>query len=377
MAADKDERTEDPTEKKKTDARNKGQVARSKELATMMVLLGAGLAFLFFGHYLATAMAQVFKRGFTLEKEDAFDPSRMFVQMDKLLLEIGAPMFGIIVLLVVFAFVGNIAIGGFNFSTKAMAPKFSKMNPLTGIKRILGIQGLIELVKSVAKVLVVVGAAYMCFKLYYVKMMRINIETMPMALYDALDILLWIFIILSISLLIIAVIDIPFQIYQHNEQLKMTKQEVKDEHKNAEGDPQVKGRIRNLMFAAHKRRMLAEVPKADVVVTNPTHYAVAIKYDQNGTGAPRLIAKGADELAKYIREIAEAHEIPILTAPLLARSIYYTTEVEAEVPAKLFAAVAQVLAYVYALKDYKKGKSKKRPKAFAPSKLPIPPDMRY
>lgn len=377
MAADKDERTEDPTEKKKSQAREKGQVVRSKELATMMVLLGGGLGFLFFGHYLATALMVAFKQGFKLEKEDAFDPSRMFVQMQSILELVGLPLFGIVVMLLCFAVIGNLAVGGFNFTMKATKAKFSKLNPITGLKRILGVQGLIELVKSIAKVLVVVGAAYMCFQIYKDKMMRINIETMPSGLFDALDILLWIFIILSMSLLIIALIDVPFQIHQHTEQLKMTKQEVKDEHKNSEGDPIVKGRIRKLMFLASRRRMLADVPKADVVVTNPTHYAVAIQYDPLKAGAPMLIAKGADELALYIREIAEAHEIPILNAPLLARSIYYTTELEEEVPEKLFSAVAQVLAYVFALKEYKKGKSKKRPKDFSPNKLEIPPDMRY
>ncbi|WP_016956870.1 flagellar biosynthesis protein FlhB [Catenovulum agarivorans] len=377
MAADDQDRTEEPTAKKKSDARNKGQIPRSRELGTMMVLVGGGIGFLLYGHYLAGALYRMFKQGFILEREDAFDMSRMLVRLENLLFEVTWPVLAVLIVLVVFAVIGNVAVGGYNFSTKAMQPKLSKMNPINGLKRIFGTQGLIELVKSIAKVAVVIGTAYMCFNLFYQELLHINVENMPSGLFKALEILIWVFLILSCSLIVITLIDVPYQLYHHNEQLKMTKQEVKDEHKNSEGDPQVKGRIRSAMFRAHQRRMMQEVPKADVVVTNPTHFAVALKYDPLGTGAPRLVAKGADEMAAHIRKIAEAHQVPILTAPMLARAIYYTTEFEEEIPEKLFAAVAQVLAYVFALRDYKKGKVKKRPKQFTPSKLPIPPDMHY
>ncbi|MER2492226.1 flagellar biosynthesis protein FlhB [Catenovulum sediminis] len=377
MAADAEGRTEDPTSKKLSDARSKGQIPRSRELSTMMVLVGGGLGFLLYGHYLATAMFGMLKNALTLEREDAFDISRMFVQMESALDAIAWPVLAINIVLLIFAVIGNIAIGGYNFSAKAMRPKFSKMNPITGFKRIFGIQGLVELVKSIAKVAVVVISAYVCFKMFYQELLHINVESMPGGLFKALEIMIWVFLILSASLIVITLIDVPYQIYNHNEQLKMTKQEVKDEHKNAEGDPLIKGKIRQAMFKASQRRMLQEVPKADVVVTNPTHFAVALKYDPLGTGAPMLVAKGVDEMAGHIRDIATAHEVPILTAPMLARAIYYTTEFEEEIPEKLFAAVAQVLAYVFALRDYKKGKVKKRPKQFRSSNLPIPPDMYY
>ncbi|WAJ69307.1 flagellar biosynthesis protein FlhB [Catenovulum adriaticum] len=377
MAAEDEGKTEDPTAKKEEDARKKGQVARSRELGTMMVLVGGGIGFLLYGHYLGTALFGVFKKGFELEREDAFDMSRMFIQMKTLLAEVAWPAFALILVLVVFAVIGNIALGGYNFSTQAMRPKLSKMNPIKGFKRIFGIQGLVELVKSVAKVAVIITTAYICVNLFYDELLHINVEAMPEGLFKALEILIWVFLILSCSLILITLIDVPYQLHQHNEQLKMTKQEVKDEHKNSEGDPIVKGRIRKAMFQAFQRRMMQEVPKADVVVTNPTHFAVALKYDPLGSGAPKLVAKGADEMALHIRKIADAHDVPILTAPMLARAIYHTTEFEEEIPEKLFAAVAQVLAYVFALKDYKKGKVKKRPKQFSPSKLPIPPEMKY
>jgi flagellar biosynthetic protein FlhB len=173
----------------------------------------------------------------------------------------------------------------------------------------------------------------------------------------------------------IALIDVPYQAHKHKEEMKMTKQEVKDERKNAEGDPQVKGRIRRLQYQAAARRMMQEVPKADVVVTNPTHYSVALKYDQNGNRAPVVVAKGGDELAMHIRKIATAHDVPLVATPMLTRAIYYTTEVDEEIPHKLFMAVAQVLAYVFQLKAFKAGKGK-RPKPVS-NNLPIPPDMRY
>ncbi|WP_017444789.1 flagellar biosynthesis protein FlhB [Gayadomonas joobiniege] len=377
MAADDDGRTEDPTSKKLEDARKKGQVPRSRELSTMMVLLGGGFGFLLFGHYLASALYRTFEKGFSLERADAFDMHRMFIHLKDLAAEIAIPLLAVNIILFIFAIFGTLAIGGFNFSTQAMVPKLSKMSPLKGFKRMFGMQGLVELLKSFAKVAVVVGAAYTCYLLYADELLQINIAGLPGGLFKALEILIWVFLILSASLAVISLIDVPYQMHQHTEQLKMTKQEVKDEHKNAEGDPQVKGRIRQAMFKATQRRMMKEVPKADVVVTNPTHFAVALKYDPLGRGAPVVLAKGADEMARHIREIAEAHQVPILSAPLLARAIYYTTDFEEEIPEKLFAAVAQVLAYVFAMRDYKKGKSKQRPNSFKPSKLPIPPDMIY
>ena len=185
----------------------------------------------------------------------------------------------------------------------------------------------------------------------------------------------WAFFLLTLGMVPIALFDVPYQSYKHNEQMKMTKQQVKDERKNSEGDPQVKGRIRKLQYQAATRRMMQEVPKADVVVTNPTHYSVALKYDEHGVRAPVVIAKGSDELAMHIRKIATAHDVPLIPSPMLTRAIYYTTEVDEEIPHKLFMAVAQVLAYVFQLKKYKAGKAK-RPKPLARD-LPIPPDMRY
>ncbi len=368
-------KTEDPTEKKLEQSRNKGQVARSKELSTFVQLMGAALFFLLWGPYFVGGLIDVLSHGLVLEREDAFDPSRMFIRLQTALNDIKWPFFTFVLIMAVIGILSSIVVGGYNFTMKAAAPKFSKLNPISGLKRIFGVQGLVELVKSIAKVLVVVGTAYTLITMYFDQLLQINAEVMPNSIYTALDILQWIFIGLALSLIIVAIIDVPYQIWQHNEQLKMTKQEVKDERKNSEGDPLIKGKIRSLMFQAHQRRMMQNVPEADVIVTNPTHYAVALKYDTERSGAPILLAKGVDDIAGHIRDIADAHDIPILCSPMLARSIYHTTEIEQEIPEKLFAAVAQVLAYIFQLREYKKGKASRpqKPK----QNLPIPPEIRY
>ena len=198
---------------------------------------------------------------------------------------------------------------------------------------------------------------------------------MPNMIGNALDILLWMFLLLCCSIFLIVVIDAPFQLWKHNKDLRMTKQEVKDEHKDTEGSPEVKGRIRRLQMEMANRRMMQEVPKADVVVTNPTHYAVALKYEDGGSQAPVLLAKGTDETAAKIREIALEYDIPLVQSPALARSVYHTTELEKEIPQGLFVAVAQILAYVYQLRLFKQGQAK-RPKK-PDSESPIPEDLRY
>ena len=204
--------------------------------------------------------------------------------------------------------------------------------------------------------------------------LHLDVELYPNNLFHALDMLEWAFLFLTLGMIPIAALDVPYQMYKHNKEMKMSKQEVKDERKNAEGDPMVKGRIRRLQYQAAARRMMQQVPEADVIVTNPTHYSVALKYDDNGGRAPVVVAKGIEELAMHIRKIGDAHDVPIVPSPMLTRAIYYSTEVAHEIPHKLFMAVAQVLAYVYQLRAFKAGKGK-RPKPLKKD-LPIPPELR-
>lgn len=238
-----------------------------------------------------------------------------------------------------------------------------------------GLQALVELGKSILKVAVVVGVAYLLLHVFFMDIMALSLMSEPNNIESAMYFLGWLFMGLCASISIIALVDAPYQKWNHIKQLKMSMQEIKDEYKNSEGSPETKGRIRRAQIQMSMKRMMQQVPTADVIVTNPTHYAIALKYDQGKFRAPVVVAKGVDEVAMHIRKIANEHKIPVLESPALARSIYYTTKLDHPIPEQLFAAVAQVLAYVYQLKLYRKGKGA-RPKNLA-KELPIPEDFRH
>ncbi|MCT8867503.1 flagellar biosynthesis protein FlhB [Shewanella xiamenensis] len=369
------ERSEEPTGRRLEQAREKGQVARSKELGTATVLLSAATGLYMLGPGIAKALSNVFERVFTIDRAAIFDTNQMFNVWGVVGGEIGWPLLKIMLLIVVVAFIGNVSLGGMNFSTQAMMPKASKMSPIAGFKRMFGVQALVELTKGIAKFSVVALAAYFLLNHYFNDILLLSADHLPGNVYHALDLLVWMFILLCSSVLFIVVIDVPFQIWNHNKQLKMTKQEVKDEYKDTEGKPEVKGRVRQMQRELAQRRMMAEVPNADVIVVNPEHYAVAIKYDVKRSAAPFVIAKGVDEVAFKIREVARAHNIAIVTAPPLARAIYHTTKLDQQVPEGLFTAVAQVLAYVFQLRQYQKGRGRKP--IPIPVNQPIPEDLKY
>ena len=372
--SDANEKTEDPTSKKITDSRKKGQVARSKELSTALVLVFNAAAFIMMGGQIAKAIYLVTQRTFTLSRDETYDFTHMFQAWGSAIETVAGPVMLYMVIITAAGIYGNIALGGYNFTWQGAAPKANKLNPLAGFKRMFGMNGLVELLKAIAKVIVVMGMAYIAMLVFKDEALHLDLELYPQNLFHAMDLISWAFLMMCCALIPIAAFDVPYQSYKHNKEMKMSKQEVKDENKNAEGDPQVKNRIRRLQFQAAANRMMQEVPTADVVVTNPTHYSIALKYDQQGTRAPVLVAKGVDEMAMHIRKIADAHEVPIVASPMLARAIYYSTEVESEIPTQLFMAVAQILAYVFQLKAYKKGKGK-RPKS-VPTNLPIPYELR-
>lgn len=371
---DAQEKTEEPTQKKIEDSRKKGQIARSKELSTALVLLASAAAMIAIGHYIAIAMFDVMKRAFTLSRDETYDLNHMFQMLQIAVSESAGPMLAFMLISMIGGIYGSVAMGGYNFSWEAAGPKASKMSPINGFKRMFGTEALVELLKAIAKVLVVMFMAYMALLLFKDEALHLDIELFPLNLFHALNMIEWAFLLLCAAMIPIAMIDIPFQNHKHNEEMKMTLQEVKDERKNAEGDPMVKSRVRRLQYQASANRMMQDVPKADVIVTNPTHFSIAIQYEQDGSRAPVVLAKGLDELAMHIRKIGNAHDVPIIESPALARAIYYSTEVNHEVPQKLFLAVAQILAYVYQLKAYKTGKGK-RPKALKKD-LPIPPELR-
>jgi len=375
MASSGQEKTEEPTSKKLDDTRKKGQVARSRDLSTFTVLVGSSAGILIFGKEIAGSVLEVCRRLLSLDEKDIFNPYSMFSVWEDALIELFPGLLKFFLLILLAAYVGSVLVGGYNFTWQAVGFKFSKLNPLTGIKRMFGMQAMVELIKSIAKVLVIGGLTFALLSTFFDDIMALSLMTNPEDIFASAEILAWVFFGICFSVIVIAAIDAPYQMWKHHKELKMTLQEVKDEYKNSEGDPRVKSRIRSLQYQAARRRMIAAVPTADVVVTNPTHFAVALKYDQAKFRAPVVVAKGADEVALYIRRLAEENKVPVLESPALARSIFYTTELDHPIPEQLFAAVAQVLAYVYQLNMYKKGKGK-RPKNLARD-LPIPEDYRH
>lgn len=348
------EKTEEPTAKRIQDARKKGDVPRSRELTATVLLLAAAASAILFGGNVAATMISIMQESFTLDRSDVFDTARMFTHLGEALYEGFFSLWGFYLLTLMAALLSPIALGGWNFSGESIQPKGSRINPLSGIKRMFSLKALIELFKGLAKFLLVGSFAIMVLWLDRPDLFQLAREAVEPAIAHSLQILGWSFLVMSLSLIIISLIDVPFQLYDYNKKLKMTLQEVKDEMKNTEGKPEVKGRIRQLQREISQRKMMSEVPEADVVITNPTHYAVALKYDQGGSGAPRVVAKGADFVALKIREVAQEHDVPLLSAPPLARALYHATEIGDEIPAGLYKSVAQVLAYVFQLKRHRR-----------------------
>ncbi|MCP4596511.1 flagellar biosynthesis protein FlhB [Neptuniibacter sp.] len=369
------EKTEDPTPKRLREAREKGDVPRSKELATTLVLLAAVMSVLVFGSQLAERMLGMMESNFVLDRQSVFDVNKMLAHFEVSVWEALVGVSGIFSVILVAALIGPIALGGWNFSGQSIAPKGSRINPLSGIKRMFSLKSLIELLKAVAKFSLVGGFAILILWNLRIDILQLaTFEARP-AIEEALEIIIWVFMALSAVLILVAAVDVPYQIYDYTTKMKMTLQEVKDELKNTEGKPEVKGRIRQLQREIAQRQMMKDVPEADVVITNPTHYAVALKYESEGRGAPILVAKGADFVAFKIREIAEEHDVPVLSAPPLARAIYNSTEIADEIPAGLYMAVAQVLAYVFQLQRFKKRQAE-RPSDIKMDELPIPDEFR-
>jgi len=373
--SDSGEKTEQPTAKKLTDARKKGQIARSKDLGTMFVLVGGACAMLLMGNWLTLALSQVMKRLFSISRQEAMDPHALLNVISSTVTAVIWPILWIFFIIILAAFVGNTMLGGMSFSGEAMSPKASRLSPLAGFKRMFGTQAWVELLKSVMKFFVVFIVAFLLLSGLFEQIIGLSLETVPNNFAHAVSLLLWMFLVLALSIGIIAAIDAPYQVWNHTRQLKMTKQEIKDEHKNTEGNPEIKGRIKRTQYEMSQRRQMAEVPNADVVITNPTHFSVALKYDAAVGGAPVLIAKGIDEMALHIRTIAKEHHVEIVASPALARSIYYTAEIDQDIPEELFAAVAQVLAFIYQLNEFKKGRAR-RPIPIAKN-LPIPDEFKY
>ncbi len=375
------ERTEDATPRRKQQAREKGQVARSRELNTMLMMLVSGAALMVLGPALISSLMTLFREHLHMSRADIFDPAAMMRLFESAMLDALWGLTPFFIVVVAAAVAGPLAMGGISFSTKAIAFKWDKLDPIKGIGRLFAWRGLVELLKALAK-FVVIGSIAVTFLYHQLdEYLGLGYEPLKPALGHTMHLLLYGFMVIASTLILLAAVDVPFQLWDHNKQLKMTFQEIKDENKETEGNPDVRGRVRRVQKEMAQRRMMAEVPNADVVVTNPQHYAVALKYDPETMPAPVVLAKGMDLMAMQIRSIAREHDVMILEAPPLARALHHTTEIDAEIPSGLYLAVAQVLAYVFQLKRAGKGGGRTRGygagKPHRMDDLPIPDDMQF
>jgi len=367
------ERTEQPTARRKQQAREKGQVATSRELNTMLMMLFGGAGLLFLGPGATQRFANLFRGHLNISRNDIFDVGAMMRLFEQGLLDAFFILIPFFIIVVIAAIAGPLAIGGLNFSTKPLSFKWDKLDPIKGLGRVFAWRGLVELLKALAKFLIIGTVAVVYLNSHANEYIGLGNEPLFQAMGHAGSLLIISFIVIASALILIAAVDVPFQLWDHHRQLKMTFQEIKDENKDTEGNPDVRGRVRRVQREMAQRRMMAEVPKADVIVTNPTHYSVALKYNPaKNQGAPIVIAKGTDLIAMHIRTIAREHNIPIMEAPPLARALHYSTELDQEIPAGLYLAVAQVLAYVFQLKRSKKEYTQESHKM---NDLPIPDDL--
>ena len=350
MAEEDLERTERPTPKRLEEARKNGQVPRSPELNTAAVVLIAGTGLHFMGRSLGSTLFEMMRAGLALSREQALDESRAvgaFAASALHAMMACAPILG---LTLVAALLAPMAIGGWNLSFGVLAPDFSRLSPLAGFGRMFSVRGLVELAKAFAKfgLIACVASLFLWFK--RAELLELGGEATGTAIGHAITLSGQALLTLAGSLALIAAIDVPWQLFQHMKQLRMTRQEVRDEMKESDGNPEIKGKIRQMQQDMAKRRMMSEVPKADVVITNPTHFAVALRYDEKRMRAPIVVAKGADDVAAHIRKIAAEHRVPLFEAPPLARALFRSVDLNREVPATLYVAVAQVLTYVFQLK---------------------------
>ena len=350
MAENEDgqERTEDASEKKLADSRKKGQVPRSKELTTMMVTLSGAAILLFTGGQLAVALQDLLSSSLSpsfLIADERQLASRLYQTLVRGLLTIW-PLMLVAIIAVVFS---STILGGWTFN---LSVKPSRMDPIKGVAKLFSLRSLGELAKALMKMVFIGAAAIFLLSGLAGDILGLGLQEPKEAIKNSASLLVWFFFIVSLPLLAIAAIDVPWQLWNYQKELRMTRQEVRDEHKESDGRPEVKAKLREMQQAAANNRMMEKVPTADVIITNPTHFAVALKYDEARMAAPTLLAKGADNIAAKIRELAMEHDVPIVESPRLARAVFASTDLDAEIPGGLYLAVAQILTYVYQLRSW-------------------------
>ena len=373
--SDKDsseEREEEPTAKRLEKGREDGQVARSQELGVAAMMIGVAFFLYLFGSYIIADLTKVFASGFTFDRKAVFDTSLLVPAFGIQAVNSFIVVVPIFVLAVIIAIASAGIMGGYIFSLKSLAPKASKINPMAGLKRMFGMKAVVDLSKALSKFALIALVLYLVVSANFPMLTKLGFMDLEPAMAEAGRIIAFGTVLVTLTLIVAAAIDIPYQLHTFNKQMKMTKQEVKEEMKDTEGRPEVKAQIRRKQREIATGMMMSAIADADVVIVNPEHFAVALSYDPSKNGAPIMVAKGADLLAKAIRERAKEEGIPLFSSPVLARSIFYTTEINQSVPESLYYAVAQVIAYIFNLNSFERGAQmakKPNPK--------VPDDMRY
>lgn len=370
------ERTEEATPKRREEARKKGDIPRSRDLTTMLMLLAAASSLIGMGQYMLSALSNTmtgfFQRAGQVNIKSYELPGIFMKGINDMLWQ----MLPFVLVMVAVAVIAPLLLSGWNFSFDAVKFKVEKLNPGSGFKRMFGPNGLMEMVKALLKFVVIAVVAIALIWLQMGEIMTISKAEIQPALAHAGEMILWTFLIVSAATLLIAAVDVPHQLMQHSKKLKMTRDQIKQESKDTDGSPELKSKIRQRQNEMARMRMMQEVPEADVIVTNPTHYSVALKYDSEQGGAPRVVAKGVDAVAFRIREIGQENHVPVLETPPLARALYYSTELNQEIPAGLYKAVAQILAYVFQLKAAKQPNGRDAALPVMPEDLPIPDELK-
>ena len=366
---DSQEKTEEPTERKISKAREEGQIARSQEVAIAASVIIVAAYLFVFGTQIFSRLSDVMIDLYTFDAALLSDQNRiltaLYVSIERGLVAI-LPLMAF-ALLTVLAFSG--LVGGYNFSFKAVAPKLNKLNPLTGLKRIFSMRSIVELLKALLKFLLVGGIAFLLIAESVDEFAQISLMSLRPGLSSSAEIIAAAFFIVACGLIVIAAIDAPYQIYQHSQKLKMSLKEVKDERKETDGSPEVKQKIREKQRQASFARMMEAVSDADVVITNPEHFAIALSYDPTADEPPKVVAKGADLVALRIKERSKEEGVPLFESPMLARALYFTTELDQFIPEPLFEAVAQVIAYIFNLSTAQSAVKNNRPTPRVPDDM--------
>jgi flagellar biosynthesis protein FlhB len=348
------ERTEQATPKRLEEARKKGQIPRSRDLSAAAVTLAGGLALHVLGEQISGRMYGLMQRGLTLSREQALDSAYLLPTLGSAAAEGLRACTPVLATILLAALLAPLVLGGWSFSTESLMPQFDRLNPLAGMKRVFALRNLIELAKALAKFGIVALVAVIVLWNDAPSMLALGREPLEEAIGHAAKLSGQGLLAITAGLLIVAGIDVPYQLWQYAKQMRMSKEEVRQEYKESEGSPEIKGRIKQMQQRLASQRMMQDVPKADVIVTNPTHFAVALRYDEKRMRAPIVIAKGVDLIAARIRAIAGENSVPIFEAPPLARVLYRNVEIGSEVPSSLYVAVAQILSYIFQLRVAKR-----------------------